>query len=231
MQQQTPLISIQNLSKHFGEGETRVDALREVSLDIFPEQVIGLLGPSGSGKSTLLNVIGCILEPSSGILQLEGETVYDGRWLRSDLRRLRLEKIGFIFQAHNLMPFLTALENIAVVLHLAGYNTAAANKRAQELLDYLEVGNRANSYPSSLSGGEAQRIAIARALANKPKIVLADEPTAALDSERAGIVMDLLRKVAIDQQAAIVVVTHDEKIYDRLDHIFQLRDGKLHDQS
>ena len=231
MQQQTPLISIQNLSKHFGEGETRVDALREVSLDIFPEQVIGLLGPSGSGKSTLLNIIGCILEPSSGILQLEGETVYDGRWLRSDLRRLRLEKIGFIFQAHNLMPFLTALENIAVVLHLAGYNTAAANKRAQELLDYLEVGNRANSYPSSLSGGEAQRIAIARALANKPKIVLADEPTAALDSERAGIVMDLLRKVAIDQQAAIVVVTHDEKIYDRLDHIFQLRDGKLHDQS
>lgn len=231
MQQQTPLISIQNLSKHFGEGETRVDALREVSLDIFPEQVIGLLGPSGSGKSTLLNVIGCILEPSSGILQLEGETVYDGRWLRSDLRRLRLEKIGFIFQAHNLMPFLTALENIAVVLHLAGYNTAAANKRAQELLDYLEVGNRANSYPSSLSGGEAQRIAIARALANKPKIVLADEPTAALDSERAGIVMDLLRKVAIDQQAAIVVVTHDEKIYDRLDHIFQLRDGKLHNQS
>ncbi len=222
-----PLVSIRNLSKHFGEGETRVDALRDITLDIFPEQVIGLLGPSGSGKSTLLNVIGCILEPNSGVLQLDGETVYDGRWLRPDLRRLRLEKIGFIFQAHNLMPFLNAIDNIAVVLHLAGYGRTAAHKRAQELLDYLEVGNRADAYPSSLSGGEAQRVAIARALANKPRIVLADEPTAALDSQRAGIVMDLLRKVAVDQQAAIVVVTHDEKIFDRLDHIFQLRDGKL----
>ncbi len=223
----SPLISIRELSKHFGEGETRVDALRNISLDVYPEQVIGLLGPSGSGKSTLLNVIGCILEPNSGVLQLDGETVYDGRWLRPDLRRLRLEKIGFIFQAHNLMPFLSAIDNIAVVLHLAGYGAAAAHKRAQELLDYLEVGNRAHSYPSSLSGGEAQRVAIARALANKPRIVLADEPTAALDSDRAGIVMDLLRKVAGDQEAAIVVVTHDEKIFDRLDHIFQLRDGRL----
>ncbi len=227
MQQNEPLISINNLSKHFGEGETRVDALRNITLDIYPEQVIGLLGPSGSGKSTLLNVIGCILEPNSGKIRLDGETVYDGRWLKSDLRRLRLEKIGFIFQAHNLMPFLTAIENIEVVLDLAGYSSRKARRRARELLDYLEVGNRAEAYPSSLSGGEAQRVAIARALANHPRIVLADEPTAALDSERAGIVMNLLRKVAIDQQAAIVVVTHDEKIYDRLDHIFQLRDGRL----
>jgi putative ABC transport system ATP-binding protein len=222
-----PLISIQNLSKHFGEGSARVDALRDITLDIFPEQVIGLLGPSGSGKSTLLNVIGCILEPNSGKMQLDGETVYDGHWLKPDLRSLRLEKIGFIFQAHNLMPFLSAIDNIAIVLNLAGYSNEAARKRAQELLDYLEVGNRANAYPSSLSGGEAQRVAIARALANRPRIVLADEPTAALDSERAGIVMDLLRKVAVDQQAAIAVVTHDEKIYGRLDHIFQLRDGVL----
>lgn len=221
------LISIRNLSKHFGEGETRVNALRDITLDIFPEQVIGLLGPSGSGKSTLLNVIGCILEPNSGTLHLDGETVYDKKWLRSDLRKLRLEKVGFIFQAHNLMPFLSAIENIEVVLDLAGYNKKESRKRAQELLDYLEVGDRADAHPSSLSGGEAQRVAIARALANKPRIVLADEPTAALDSERAGIVMDLLRKVAIDQQAAIAVVTHDEKIFDRLDHIFQLRDGKL----
>jgi len=224
---QEALISIKNLSKHFGEGESRVDALRDITLDILPEQVIGLLGPSGSGKSTLLNVIGCILEPNHGRMSLDGELVYDERWLRSDLRSLRLEKIGFIFQAHNLMPFLSAIDNIAVVLHLAGYTPEAAQRRAQELLDYLEVGNRANSFPSSLSGGEAQRVAIARALANRPRIVLADEPTAALDSQRAGIVMDLLRKVAIDQQAAIAVVTHDEKIYDRLDHIFQLRDGRL----
>ena len=226
-QKKQPLISLQNISKHFGKGDTRVDALRNITLDIYPEQVIGLLGPSGSGKSTLLNVIGAILEPNEGTMQLDGDTVYDGRWLKSDLRSLRLEKIGFIFQAHNLMPFLSAIDNIAVVLNLAGYSHEEARKRAKELLDYLEVGNRAEAFPASLSGGEAQRVAIARALANKPRIVLADEPTAALDSERAGIVMDLLRKVAIDQQAAIAVVTHDEKIYDRLDHIFSLRDGVL----
>jgi putative ABC transport system ATP-binding protein len=223
----SPLISIRNLSKHFGEGETRVDALRDITLDIFPEQVIGLSGPSGSGKSTLLNVIGCILEPDSGTQDLDGERVYDGKWLRSDLRQLRLEKIGFIFQAHNLMPFLSAIDNVALVLDLAGMSSDEARERARSLLDYLEVGNRADAFPSSLSGGEAQRVAIARALANKPRIVLADEPTAALDSERAGIVMDLLRKVAVDQQAAVVVVTHDEKIYDRLDHISKLRDGVL----
>ena len=225
--EQSALISIENLSKHFGEGETRVDALRNVSLDIFPEQVVGLLGPSGSGKSTLLNVIGCIVEPNVGRLRLDGDVVYDAQWLRPDLRRLRLDKIGFIFQAHNLMPFLSSIDNVAVVLDLAGYDPSAARQRAAELLDYLEVGNRADAFPGSLSGGEAQRVAIARALANKPRIVLADEPTAALDSDRAGIVMDLLRKVAIDQQAAVVVVTHDEKIYDRLDHIFHLRDGVL----
>ena len=223
----TPLISIKDLSKHFGEGDTRVDALRHISLDIFPEQVIGLSGPSGSGKSTLLNIIGCIQEPSTGVLTLDQETVYDQKWLRSDLRQLRLEKIGFIFQAHNLMPFLNAIDNVAIVLHLAGQPAEAAQGRAAELLDYLEVGHRANFYPASLSGGEAQRVAIARALANRPRIVLADEPTAALDSGRASIVMDLLRKVAVDQQAAVVVVTHDEKIYDRLDHISHLHDGQL----
>jgi putative ABC transport system ATP-binding protein len=222
-----PLVSVQEISKHFGEGDARVDALKKVSLDIYPEQVVGMLGPSGSGKSTLLNIVGCILEPSSGRLILDGETVYDNRWLRSNLRSLRLEKVGFIFQAHNLMPFLNSLDNVAVVLHLAGYSAEKAKKRAMELLDYLEVGNRAEAYPASLSGGEAQRVAIARALANRPRIVLADEPTAALDSERAIIVMELLRKVARDQQAAIIVVTHDDKIFDHLDHIFHLRDGIL----
>ena len=125
-----PLISIKNLSKHFGKGDARVDALRDITLDIYPEQVIGLLGPSGSGKSTLLNVIGCILEPNTGKLALDGETVYDEKWLRSDLRQLRLEKIGFIFQAHNLMPFLSAIDNVAVVLNLAGFSNEAARKRA-----------------------------------------------------------------------------------------------------
>ncbi len=225
--QPEPLVKLKNVSKHFGEGDARVDALREVSIEVYPGQVIGLLGPSGSGKSTLLNVIGCILEPSSGWLSLDGETVYDGHWLRSDLRKLRLEKIGFIFQSHNLIPFLDSTDNVAIVLNLAGFSTVEAKTRAIELLEYLEVGQRRKAFPALLSGGEAQRVAIARALANRPRIILADEPTAALDSVRAGIVMDLLRKVAAEQQAAILAVTHDEKIYDRFDHIFHLRDGRL----
>lgn len=221
------LVETRAVSKHFGEGDARVDALREVSIEVHPGQVVGLLGPSGSGKTTLLNVIGCIVEPNSGWMRLDGEVVYDGGWLRSDLRQLRLEKIGFIFQFHNLLPFLNCLDNVAIVLNLAGFAPIEATQRAVELLEYLEVGHRKNAFPAQLSGGEAQRVAIARALANRPKIILADEPTAALDSERAGIVMDLLRKVAAEQQAAVLAVTHDEKIYDRLDRVFDLRDGHL----
>lgn len=223
-----PLVRVQHLSKHFGEGDTRVDALRDVSLDVDPGQVVALLGPSGSGKSTLLNVIGCILDPSSGSMELDGEPVLaDGRWQKPNLRQLRLDKIGFVFQFHNLIPFLDATDNVALVLQLAGAEQATARSRAIELLDYLEVGHRRAAMPAKLSGGEAQRVAIARALANRPRIILADEPTAALDSKRAGIVMDLLRKVAVEQNAAIIAVTHDEKIFDRFDRIFNLRDGCL----
>jgi len=223
-----PLVRLDGISKHFGEGETRVDALRDVSLKVYPRQVVALLGPSGSGKTTLLNVIGCILDPSSGSMELEGELVLEtGRWRRSNLRNLRLEKIGFIFQFHNLIPFLSAIDNVTLVLQLAGAPVGPARKRASDLLDYLEVGHRKDSMPANLSGGEAQRVAIARALANRPRIILADEPTAALDSTRAGIVMDLLRRVAVEQSAAIVAVTHDEKIFDRFDRIFLLRDGRL----
>jgi len=227
----TPLVRLDRISKHFGVGETRVDALRDVSLEVHPRQVVALLGPSGSGKTTLLNVIGCILAPTSGAMEIDGEIVVrDGRWQRGDLRRLRLDKIGFIFQSHNLLPFLDATDNVAVVLKLAGFGMAAARKRAVALLDYLEVGHRKSAAPAQLSGGEAQRVAIARALANRPRIILADEPTAALDSKRAQIVMDLLRKLAAEQNAAIIAVTHDEKIFDRFDHIFQLRDGRLDEQ-
>ncbi len=225
--QSATLVELENISKHFGEGPTRVDALRDINVAFRSGQVVGLRGPSGSGKTTLLNIIGCILEPTSGKMTLDGEVVYDGRWLRSDLRRLRLEKIGFIFQFHNLLPFLTSTENVAVVLDLAGVAHSEALGRARELLDYLEVGHRKHAFPAQLSGGEAQRVAIARALANRPRIILADEPTAALDSQRAQVVMNLLRRVAAEQEAAIITVTHDEKIFSRLDHIFDLRDGVL----
>ncbi|RQP11285.1 MAG: ABC transporter ATP-binding protein [Microbacteriaceae bacterium] len=223
------LIKVSNVAKHFGEGETRVDALRAVDLIVRAGEVVALLGPSGSGKTTLLNIIGCILAPSAGRVALDGEPVFDGGWLRRDLRRLRLDKIGFIFQSHNLLPFLTAQENVGVVLHLAGRPAEEARARARELLDYLEVGHRATVKPALLSGGEAQRVAIARALANRPRIILADEPTAALDGARAGLVMDLMRKLAVEQEACIVTVTHDEKIFDRFDRLIHLRDGRLAD--
>ena len=224
---ENPVVEIRNISKHFGEGATRVDALRDVSIDVFPGTVIGLRGPSGSGKSTLLNVIGCILEPNAGSMKLNGELVYDGKWLRTDLRGLRLEKIGFIFQSHNLLPFLNAWENVAVARILAGASLSQAKGRALELLTYLGIERRKDAMPGELSGGEAQRIAIARALANDPRIILADEPTAALDSQRAGAVMDMLRKVATERRTAVIVVTHDEKIFNRFDRIYMLRDGAI----
>jgi putative ABC transport system ATP-binding protein len=224
-----PLVELRGISKHFGEAEMRVDALRDVTLRVASGEVVGLLGASGSGKTTLLNVIGAILEPNAGWMKLDDEVVYDNRWLRRDLRRLRLDKIGFIFQTHNLLPFLDATDNVALVHYLAGLPRGESIKRAVELLDYLQVGHRKHAMPSQLSGGEAQRVAIARALANRPRIILADEPTAALDSERAGIVMDLLRKLALERETAIIAVTHDEKIFDRFDRIFRLRDGRLED--
>jgi len=221
------VVSVEHLSKHFGAGSARVDALRDIDMAVYPGQVVGLMGPSGSGKTTLLNCVACILEPSGGRLTLDGEVVYDDHWLRADLRRLRLDKIGFIFQYPNLLPFLDGTDNVAVVLNLAGLGSTAARDRAVDLLNYLEVGHRKHAMPAQLSGGEAQRVAIARALANRPRIILADEPTAPLDSVRARIVMDLLRRIAADQQAAIIVVTHDEMILDRFDRIFRLRDGRL----
>jgi putative ABC transport system ATP-binding protein len=215
------------VAKQFGTGETAVRALSDVNLAVGASEVVGLKGPSGSGKSTLLNVVACILEPNTGRLSFDGETVWDGRYRMTDLRRLRRDRIGFIFQFHNLLPFLNAVDNVALAMTIAGVDAAAARERARELLDYLQVGKRATAMPSRLSGGEAQRVAIARALANRPRVILADEPTAALDSERARVVMDLLRQVAREQQAAILVVTHDEKIFDHFDRMVSMRDGRV----
>lgn len=220
-------MELRGVSRHFGAGETRVDALVDIALTVHAGETVGLRGPSGSGKSTLLSAIGCVMEPSSGWMRLDGELVYDGRWLRRDLRRLRLEKIGFIFQTHNLLPFLDATENVAEAMELAGVPPREARARAEALLDYLGVGKRRHAMPGALSGGEAQRVAIARALANSPRIILADEPTAPLDSQRAGAVMDLLRRIAADQQAAVLVVTHDETIFNRFDRLLLLRDGRI----
>jgi putative ABC transport system ATP-binding protein len=220
-------VELRSVSKHFGAGDTRVDALCDIELVLRAGETVGLRGPSGSGKSTLLNVVGCVTEPSSGRLRLDGEPVYDGGWLRRDLRRLRLTRIGFIFQTHNLLPFLNATENVMEAMELVGVASRAARIRAESLLDYLGVAHRRHAMPSELSGGEAQRVAIARALANSPHIILADEPTAPLDTQRAGIVMDLLHRIALDQQASVLVVTHDETIFTRFDRLISMRDGRI----
>ncbi len=220
-------MELSGISKHYGAGETRVDALRDIHLSLRAGEAVGLRGPSGSGKSTLLNVVGCVTEPSAGRMQLDGEPIYDGRWLRRDLRRLRLTQIGFVFQIHNLLPFLNATENVMEAMELAGVAPRAARARAVDLLAYLGIAHRRHAMPSELSGGEAQRVAIARALANAPRIILADEPTAPLDTQRAGVVMDLLHRIAVDQQATVLVVTHDETIFSRFDRLISMRDGAI----
>ena len=221
-----PRVEMHGIGKHFGAGPTRVDALIDIDLRVDPGELVGLRGPSGCGKSTLLNVIGCVTEPSAGEMRLDGEPVYEQRWLRRDLRRLRLTRIGFIFQTHNLLPFLTATENVAEAMELNGVRPRQARERAIALLDYFEM-RQIGAYPSELSGGMAQRVAIARAIANSPHIILADEPTAPLDSARAQAVLDLLTRIAREQRAAVLVVTHDASIFHRFDRLISMRDGRI----
>jgi len=221
-------IEVQNLTKIYGRGDTAVTAIAEASLQVAPGELVAILGPSGSGKTTLLTSIGLINEPTHGKVILDGTTVAEGRWLPGiDLKRFRREKIGFIFQFHNLIPFLTALENVMVALEINDTAAKEAKKRAIELLEALHLGHRLNNYPVALSGGELQRVAIARALANSPKMILADEPTAALDTENGKNVMALLKELALKNQSAILVVTHDHRMVENFDKIYEVRDGRI----
>ncbi len=224
-------IKIENLRKRYGEGDAAVDALKDVNMYVAPGEVVGLVGPSGSGKSTLLKCLGAIIEPTSGRMTLGQEIIYDDGWKISDLRTLRRDKIGFVFQAPYLIPFLDVTDNVALLPMLAGQTNAVARARAHELLDALEVGHRANAQPSQLSGGEQQRVSIARALANRPPVILADEPTAPLDSERALGVMRILNQMALQYHAAIIVVTHDEKIIPTFKRIYHIRDGRTYEEA
>ena len=219
-------IRITDLRKQYGSGESVVEALKGVDLQVAPGEVVGLIGPSGSGKSTLLKCLGAVIEPTSGQMALRSELIYDGAWLVSDLRALRRDKIGFVFQAPYLIPFLDVIDNIALVPMLAGVSNAESRRRALELLEALDVGHRARAFPSQLSGGEQQRVSIARALVNRPPVVLADEPTAPLDSERALSVIRMLNQMAVQYQAAVIVVTHDEKIIPTFKRIYRIRDGR-----
>ena len=207
-----------------------MDALKGVDMQVAAGEVIGLVGPSGSGKSTLLKCLGAVIEPSAGRMKLGSTVIYDEGWHISDLRALRRDKIGFIFQAPYLIPFLDVTDNVALLPMLAGVPNAEARKRARELLDALDVAHRASAMPPQLSGGEQQRVSIARALANRPPVVLADEPTAPLDSERALIVMRILNKMASQYETAIIVVTHDDKIIPTFKRLYRIRDGRTEEE-
>lgn len=226
-----PAIHIKNLTKRYGEGETAVEALKGVDMTIWPGEVVGLVGPSGSGKSTLLKCLGAVIEPTAGQMTLSGQVIFDERWKIEDLRTLRRDRIGFVFQAPYLIPFLDVTDNVALLPMLAGTSNVKSRSRAQELLDALDVGHRAKAGVSQLSGGEQQRVSIARALANHPPVILADEPTAPLDSERALNVIRILNQMAEQYQTAIIVVTHDEKIIPTFKRIYHIRDGRTYEEA
>jgi len=215
-------IKVQNLVKNFGKGESLVKVIENASFEIEKGELVALIAPSGAGKTTLLMMIGCVQEPTSGEIWLGEEKVYDNKWSAKDTRRIRREKIGFIFQAHYLIPFLNIIENITLLPQTNGVSEKAAKQKAMELLEYLEIADKAYSMSSQLSGGQNQRVAIARALANNPEIILADEPTAALDAQRSISVIKMLKKIAIEQNVAIITVTHDERILPFFDRIMKI---------
>lgn len=218
-------IRIESLRKRFGSGDTAFDALKNVNMIIAPGEVVGLVGPSGSGKSTLLKCLGAVIEPMEGRMSVGDELIYDNEWKISDLRALRRDKIGFIFQSPYLIPFLDVTDNVALLPMLAGHTNAVARQMALDLLEALDVSHRAKAMPAQLSGGEQQRVSIARALVNRPPVILADEPTAPLDGTRALAVIRILNQMAKQYETAIIVVTHDEKIIPTFKRIYHIRDG------
>ena len=224
-------IRVEGLSKSFGKGDTAVHALKDVNLQVSPGEVVGLVGPSGSGKSTLLKCLGAVINPTAGRMVLGHEVIYDNGWKIRDLRALRRDRIGFVFQAPYLIPFLDATDNVALLPMLAGVPNAQARARALELLTALDVQHRAHAMPAQLSGGEQQRISIARGLVNRPPVILADEPTAPLDSARALAVIRILNDMARRFETAVIVVTHDEKIIPTFRRVYHIRDGVTHEEA
>jgi putative ABC transport system ATP-binding protein len=224
-------VFIEGFRKIYGAGDAAVEALKEVAMTVAPGEVVGLIGPSGSGKSTLLKCLGAVIEPTAGRMTLGGKVIYDDAWQIRDLRALRRDNIGFVFQAPYLIPFLDVTDNVALLPMLAGRPNGEARQRARELLGALDVSHRAAAMPAQLSGGEQQRVAIARALVNRPPVILADEPTAPLDSERALTVMRILNQMAAQYETAIIVVTHDEKIIPIFKRIYHIRDGRTHEEA
>ena len=221
----TPVLQGLNLTKTYAQGEAAMRALDAVTLDLHAGELALLVGPSGSGKTTLLSIMGCILRPTSGTLRVLGDDVT--RFEERDLPAIRRERIGFVFQAFNLFPTLTALQNVALALDLRGVPGRAARDKAATLLDQVGLASKLGAYPADLSGGQKQRIAIARALAGDPPIILADEPTAALDSQSGRAVMDLLQRLARERGRSVAIVTHDNRMLNYGDRLVTMEDGRV----
>ena len=219
------VIRASGIAKIYSEGATELRALSDVDLEIRAGELTLLMGPSGSGKTTLLSILGCILRASSGSLEVLGESVES--LAEKELPRIRREAIGFVFQGFNLFPALTAVENVALALDVRGVSRAQIESRAIELIREVGLAGKSKSYPADLSGGQKQRVAIARALAGDPPIVLADEPTAALDSTSGKNVIELLQRLAHEHGRAVVMVTHDPRVLSYGDRIVHLEDGRI----
>lgn len=218
-------VSVRDVTKTYESGAAAVRALDRVSFEARAGEVVFLMGPSGSGKTTLLSIMGCILRPTSGSVIIQGEEVAGMKEAR--LPKMRLDHIGFIFQGFNLFPALSVRENVEIALDLKGIRGRAARHRAEELLERVGLGSKSGSLPANLSGGQKQRVAIARALAGDPGIILADEPTAALDSNSGRAVLDLLRELAHERGRAVIVVTHDSRALPYADRIVEIEDGRI----
>ncbi|QDU58889.1 ABC transporter ATP-binding protein [Aeoliella mucimassa] len=218
-------IQTTGLTKVYGSGNTEVVAMRDADMVVHAGEVVALLGPSGSGKSTFLTAVGLINPPTAGQVTIGGQLVMDGPLPKVNLRAFRRKYVGFVFQKSNLIDFLNARENVQIAMELNGMSSLAARRRAMQLLDSLGVSDRSEHRIAMLSGGQQQRVAVARALANNPKVILADEPTAALDSHRGRQVMELFQRVAREFGAGVIVVTHDHRTLDVFDTIYEMEDG------
>ena len=222
-------IIVRDVTKAYVEGGASVPALRGVDLEVHSGEIVMLVGPSGSGKTTLLSIMGCILQASSGSIRIAGQEV--GHLRENELPRVRLGHIGFVFQGFNLFPTLTAGENIELMLDLKGIRGPQARERAYELLKRVGLADKFDVVPANLSGGQKQRVAIARALAGDPEIILADEPTAALDSHTGRTIMEMMRDLAHERGRAVLIVTHDPRVLEFADRIVRIEDGMIDDSS
>src|SRR5262249_14678790 len=221
----TEAVRVRGLSKEFGTGDTTVKVLHEIDLDIPPGELALLVGPSGCGKTTLISIIAGLLDPTSGSVEVLGTDL--GSLSGSNKVRFRGSNIGFVFQQYNLLPALTAAENAAVPLLIAGWNRKRAVEKSKEMLNQVGLGSRLNAYPNQLSGGQQQRVALARALVHEPRLLVCDEPTAALDAQSGQTVLELLRNVAVQPDRGVIVVTHDSRIFHFGDRMITMSDGRI----